>query len=34
MKFQNISIHASKVILGTKKHDERTKKRTNRQTNK
>ena len=28
MKFQNISIHGSKVTLGTRKRDERTNERT------
>ena len=37
MKFQNISIHGSKVMLCTRKRDERTNKcneRTNKQTGK
>ena len=31
MKFQNISIHGSKVMLYTRKHDERMNERTNGQ---
>ena len=33
MKFQNISIHGSKVMLCTKKHDERTNELRNKWTN-
>ena len=33
MKFQNISIQGSKVMLGTRKRDEPTNQPTNKQTN-
>ena len=34
MKFQNISVHSSKVMLGTRKRDEQTNEQTNELTDK